>query len=178
MEDIRSRRALLRASLVLAPVALAPIAALARSEVRTLAFSHTHTGEKLDIVYARDGAYLPEALRQINYLLRDFRSGDVHSIDPQLLDVLARVRDQVGSRGTFEVISGFRSPATNDMLRQHSSGVARNSMHLKGQAIDVRLAGADTRQVRRAALSLRRGGVGYYPDSDFVHLDTGPVRTW
>jgi uncharacterized protein YcbK (DUF882 family) len=143
-----------------------------------LRFYHTHTSEKLDVVYLENGAYVPEALQQINYLLRDFRSGDVHTIDPRLLDILSQVQERTGSAGRFEVISGFRSPATNEMLRHQSAGVAKNSMHLLGQAIDVRLSGADTRNLRRAAISLRRGGVGYYPAADFVHIDTGRVRTW
>ncbi|MCC7488466.1 MAG: DUF882 domain-containing protein, partial [Gammaproteobacteria bacterium] len=114
----------------------------------------------------------------INHLLRDFRSGAVHPIDPRLLDVLHDVQAMSGSSGRYEIISAFRSPATNEMLRHKSSGVAQKSLHLQGQAVDVRLEGLATGTLRRAALSLGRGGVGYYPDSDFVHLDTGRVRAW
>jgi uncharacterized protein YcbK (DUF882 family) len=179
VEEIRSRRSLLRAAGYLIPLAFAPLPALARTRsARQLSFYHTHTSEKLDVVYAEGGAYIPGALAEINYLLRDFRSGDVHAIDPRLLDILHDVRDLTASSGHFEVISGFRSPATNQQLRHNSSGVARNSLHLKGQAIDVRLTGAATRNLRRAAIAMRKGGVGYYPGSDFVHLDTGRVRTW
>ncbi len=178
MEQTCSRRTVLGAAGSLISLAVLPLPALARlRDVRELSFYHTHTSEKLDIVYAENGAYVPEALSAIDYLLRDFRSGDVHSIDPRLLDLLHTVRTRTGG-GHFEVISGFRSPATNEMLRERSGSVARNSMHLKGQAIDVRLTGVDSFRLRRAAVALARGGVGYYPDSDFVHLDTGRVRTW
>lgn len=179
MEEIRSRRSLLQAAGSLLALAVIPLPALARpSATRELSFYHTHTSEKLSVVYAENGRYVPQALNEINYLLRDFRSGDVHSIDPRLLDLLHGVRERTGASGHFEVISGFRSPTTNEMLRHQSSGVAQNSMHLKGQAIDVRLTGAETRNLRRAAVSMAQGGVGYYPESDFVHLDTGRVRTW
>ena len=178
MEEIRSRRSLLKVAGLLAPLALAPLSALARTRTRARRFYHTHTSEKLDVVYAQNGAYIAVALDQVNQLLRDFRSGDVHPIDPRLLDILADVQERTGGSGRFEVISAFRSPATNDMLRHHSSGVAQHSLHLRGQAIDVRLSGTDTRNLRRAAVAMARGGVGYYPASDFVHLDTGRVRTW
>jgi uncharacterized protein YcbK (DUF882 family) len=179
VEEIRSRRGLLRATVSLVPLAFIPLPTLAAaSGTRRLSFYHTHTSEKLDVVYAENGSYVPDALAEVNRLLRDFRSGDVHPIDPQLLDLLHDAQWRTGSAGHFEVISGFRSPATNAMLRSHSGGVARNSLHLQGQAIDVRLTGTSTRNLHRAALSLRRGGVGYYADSDFVHLDTGRVRTW
>jgi uncharacterized protein YcbK (DUF882 family) len=178
-EEMCSRRSLLQAAGSLVPMALFPLPVFSRtSDVRQLRFYHTHTSEKLDIVYAHNGAYVPEALAEVNYLLRDFRNGEVHPIDPRLLDILHAVRLRTGGRGPFEVISAFRSQATNDALRHNSAGVARNSMHLKGRAIDVRLADVESRDVRRLAIAMRRGGVGYYPDSDFVHLDTGRVRTW
>lgn len=178
MEEFRSRRGLLRAAVSLLPLACAPVAALARTSTRELRFYHTHTSEKLDIVYAENGAYVPAALAQVDQLLRDFRSGDVHPIDPRLLDILSAVQERTGGSGRFEVISAFRSPATNAMLRNRSTGVARQSLHLQGQAIDVRLNGTSTRHLRQAAVALARGGVGYYPADDFVHLDTGRVRTW
>jgi uncharacterized protein YcbK (DUF882 family) len=179
VEEFRSRRSLLKAAASLMPLAVLPLPALGRlADVRQLSFYHTHTSEKLDIVYAKNGAYIPDALAEVNHLLRDFRNGEVHPIDPRLLDILNGVRLRTASRGHFEVISGFRSPTTNEMLRHNSGGVARNSMHLKGQAIDVRLTDVDSRDVRRVAIAMKRGGVGYYPDSDFVHLDTGRVRTW
>lgn len=179
MEEIRSRRSLLRAAGFLVPLAIAPLSVLARTRgARQLSFYHTHTSEKLDVVYAEDGLYIPDALNEIDYLLRDFRSGDVHAIDPRLLDILHGIQERTGSAGRFEVISGFRSPATNEKLRSQSTGVAQNSLHIKGQAIDVRLTGAATRNLRRAAVAMGRGGVGYYPTADFVHLDTGRFRTW
>ncbi len=179
MEGIRSRRQLLRAAALIVPLALLSVPARARARTPArLRFYHTHTSEKLDIVYAENGQYVPEALDEINRFLRDFRTGDVHPIDPALLDVLSTVQQRTGSRGQFEVISGFRSPHTNTMLRGQGSGVAQNSLHLTGQAIDVRLTDLPTRKLRGAAVSLARGGVGYYPASDFVHIDTGRVRTW
>jgi uncharacterized protein YcbK (DUF882 family) len=160
-------------------MALVPVPVLARSEgARSLRFYHTHTSEKLDVTYAEHGAYIPAALDEINRLLRDFRSGDVHPIDPGLLDILYGIRERTEAGTRFEVISAFRSPATNELLRHRSQGVAQKSLHLRGQAIDVRLSGVQTRHLRRAAMAMARGGVGYYPSSDFVHLDTGRVRAW
>ena len=176
-----ARRKLLRSAALLAPFAVWPgllRAATAEPASRRLAFYHTHTGETLDIVYRERGAYVPEALTEIRHLCRDFRTGDVHFIDPALLDVLHDVQQVVGNSGRFEIISAYRSPLTNSMLARAVSGVAEHSLHLKGQAIDVRLPGVATADLRHAGLRLARGGVGYYPESDFVHLDTGRVRTW
>ncbi len=179
MEKTCNRRHLLRAAGILLPMALLPLRALARPVAPCeLSFRHAHTGERLEIVYAENGSYIPAALQAVNRLLRDFRSDTVHPIDPALLDILHDVRERLGGRGHFEVISGFRSPATNAMLRRQSSGVASNSLHLYGKAIDVRLSGTPTRQLQRAALATAQGGVGFYPGSDFVHLDTGRVRAW
>lgn len=145
---------------------------------RALRFSHTHTGEHLTVEYFSGGSYLPDALSNVNHFLRDFRTGDVHDIDPGLLDLLYHLHDQTESSRPFQVISGYRSPQTNTMLRQHSEGVAAGSLHMQGQAIDIRLADIPLSQLRRAALASRRGGVGFYPASDFVHVDTGRVRSW
>jgi uncharacterized protein YcbK (DUF882 family) len=145
---------------------------------RDLSFYHTHTGRALQIVYYHDGQYDPHALQAIDDFLKDFRNGQQHRIDPALLDVLYEIKVRTGTRSPFEVISAYRSPATNQMLRQTSNGVAQNSMHLRGQAIDVRLADIDLVALRKTALTLRRGGVGFYPDSEFVHVDTGRVRYW
>ena len=145
---------------------------------RALAFKHTHTGRKLDLVYADSGEYLPDALRAIDSFLKDFRTGDVHPIDPTLLDTLFQLADTFDHPGEFQVISGFRSPKTNEQLRKNSSGVARKSYHMQGRAIDVRLTGVRTADLNKAAKSLRAGGVGFYPRSDFIHLDTGPARSW
>ena len=145
---------------------------------RSLSFHHTHTGEKLDITYSRTGLYNPGALEEINYFLRDFRTGDVHPIDPKLLDLLCSVKQELGGAGIFEVISGYRSPKTNRQLRRKSSGVAKHSLHMVGKAIDIRLTGVKTRKLQQCALGLQCGGVGFYAKSDFVHLDTGRVRFW
>jgi uncharacterized protein YcbK (DUF882 family) len=152
--------------------------AAAALETRSLAFSHNHTGERLKVVYYEGGEYLPDAVAEINHLLRDFRTGEVWEMDLELLDTLAELRAMTGSRAEFQVISGYRSPKTNEMLRNSSSGVAKRSLHMQGRAIDVRLSGYDTAKLRKAALSLSRGGVGYYARSDFIHVDTGRVRTW
>lgn len=145
---------------------------------RGLSFYHTHTGKALSVVYYRDGAYVPDALRSVNDFLKDFRNGEQHTIDPALLDVLHEIKVKTNSRAPFEVISAFRSPKTNSMLRSRSTGVAQNSMHLKGQAIDVRLRDVSLSKLRDIALHLQRGGVGFYPASEFVHVDTGRVRRW
>jgi uncharacterized protein YcbK (DUF882 family) len=150
------------------------------AEQRELSFFHTHTGKQLEVVYWQDGQYDPAALEEINRFLSDFRTGDIVEIDPQLLDVIYDVRASLGSDGTYQVISAYRSPKTNEMLRGRSasSGVAKKSQHLLGKAIDVRLEGVPTAELRDAAIKLQRGGVGFYEDSDFVHMDTGRVRRW
>jgi uncharacterized protein YcbK (DUF882 family) len=148
------------------------------ANVRTISFVHTHTGEKLTAAYWKDGEYQPEILQQVNHLLRDFRTSEVHAMDPALLDVLFELRTKVGSERAFHVISAYRSPQTNEMLRQSSNGVAEHSMHMLGKAIDIRLESFPTERLAEVARSLRRGGVGYYRASDFVHVDTGRVRYW
>jgi uncharacterized protein YcbK (DUF882 family) len=145
---------------------------------RDLQFFHTHTGERLHVIYKRRNEYVPDALKEINVFLSDFRSGDVAEIDPQLLDLIYDIREALRSKGTYEVISAYRSPATNDMLRRRSSGVARNSQHVLGKAIDIRLSDIETSKLRDTALAMQRGGVGYYASSDFVHIDTGRIRRW
>jgi uncharacterized protein YcbK (DUF882 family) len=161
----------------LASVLASPVLAASR-ETRYLSFVHTHTGETLRAPYFRDGCYQDECLAQVNHLLRDFRTGDVHPIDPALLDILFDLQSRANRDGAFEVISGYRSPATNAMLHNHSEGVAVHSMHLEGRAIDVRLPGFSTRELAAQARVLQRGGVGFYARSDFVHVDTGRVRFW
>lgn len=145
---------------------------------RSLSLYNTHTAEELHVTYASRREYDFDALRRVNQFLRDHRTGDIHPIDPKLLDLLFRVQQESGNRGVFEVISGYRSPKTNAMLRRKSSGVAGRSLHLVGRAIDVRMTGMKTKELSRIALHLRQGGVGYYAKSDFVHLDTGRVRAW
>jgi len=141
----------------------------------SLSFYHTHTGETLMVNLK---SYTSQTVRKLNRFLRDFRTGETHPIDPHLLDILDRIRKLSGSKGTYEVISGYRSPATNEMLRHNSNGVAKKSLHMQGRAIDIRLTDLSTCDLRDVACSLRKGGVGYYPKSDFVHIDTGRVRTW
>ena len=171
-----SRRCFLTAltTIVALPRALAADA----SAARTLHLSHTHTGERLTIDYFGDGGYEAEALATVNHFLRDFRTNEVHEIDAGLLDLLHGLAGLTETRRPFEVISGFRSPATNAMLRQRGEGVAAGSLHMKGQAIDIRLTDVQLPKLRAAALGMKRGGVGFYPAPDFVHVDVGRVRAW
>jgi uncharacterized protein YcbK (DUF882 family) len=145
---------------------------------RDLRFYHTHTGESLRVVYWENGKYLSESLTEVNHLLRDFRTDEVKPITPALLDLLHRVQKGLGTREPFHVISAYRSPTTNEMLHKNTSGVANHSLHMDGLAIDVRVPGRDLRQLQKAALAQKAGGVGYYPSSQFVHLDVGRVRHW
>jgi uncharacterized protein YcbK (DUF882 family) len=148
------------------------------SEAQGLSLYHLHTAETLRIVYRERGELVAGALDEINYFLRDFRNDKLHTIDVALLDELCRLHEEFDGRGRFEVISGYRSPQTNEALRHVSTGVAKNSLHLTGRAIDVRLTSAKTDRLRDAAIALHSGGVGYYHDSNFVHIDTGDFRTW
>lgn len=150
----------------------------AGSDARTLRFYHTHTGATLDVEFYRDGEYRSEALQALNEFLADFRNGQNTDMDPRLFDILFDIKRQTSSRGVFEIISAYRSPETNEMLRARSSGVAKNSQHVHGKAIDVRLTDVNTETLRDTALSLGAGGVGYYRQSDFVHIDTGRIRSW
>ena len=145
---------------------------------RVLSFAHTHTGERLTVPYFADGQYLAEGLARLDHLLRDHRTGEEHPIEPVLFDLLNDLRLATGAREPFQVISGYRSPKTNATLRSAGRGVAKRSLHMDGKAIDVRLADVKTSVLRDAALELKRGGVGYYRQSDFVHVDTGRVRRW
>lgn len=177
-----SRRHFLRGALLAVPAAAAlavPRRSLAAGlDARSINLVNTHTGEELDATYYRAGEYSAESLGELNWLLRDFRTGDVMTIDRELFDLLHDVAMLADREPNFEVISGYRSPRTNAMLHATSSGVALHSMHTLGRAIDVRLPGFSTKRLRDLALSLKAGGVGYYHRSDFVHIDTGRVRTW
>lgn len=178
MKTRSTRRELLRSAACLLPAAALPgLATASAGQPRRLRFSHCHTSEKLDVIYSEDGSYLPDALDEINGLLRDFRSGEVYPIDTGLLDALHDLQARTGG-SVYEIISAYRSPSTNEMLRKTGGGVAKRSYHMRGMAMDVRLRGVDTAQLRKAALALKAGGVGYYPKSDFIHLDTGRVRFW
>lgn len=145
-----------------------------------VAFRNGHTGESFDGVYRVGNKYLPDAFDQINHVLRDFRTGEEFPIDPRSIDIIYMLHNKMGGHQSFEVLSGYRSPQTNSMLREASarSGVARNSLHMVGQAIDLRMPGYSTHHIRDMAIDLRAGGVGYYPSSDFVHIDSGKVRHW
>jgi len=175
----RQRRSILKTLLGTSFASLLPPAGRAiETGDRRLSFYHTHTDIELNVTYARDGRRIESALTQVNEFLVDFRTGDVTTIDPDLLDLLFDIRESLSSDGVYEVISAYRSPATNEMLRSRSSGVARNSQHLLGTAIDVRLAGVGLTSLRDTAIAMQRGGVGYYEASNFVHIDTGRVRRW
>lgn len=145
---------------------------------RTLSFYNLHTGESLRTVYRAADGYVVSALADIDHILRDFRANEVKPIDPRLLDLLFAIRSRLGTREPFHVISGYRSPLTNAMLHARSEGVAAHSLHVEGKAIDIRVPGQNLAMLRSVALELRRGGVGYYPTSNFVHVDTGRVRFW
>jgi len=177
---VPARRGFLRGLAGLSAVALAgPARLLADNRAeRVLSFTNTHTAERLTVPYFADGQYLAEGLSRLNHLLRDHRSGEEHEIDPTLFDLLNDLRLGTGTRESFQVISGYRSPNSNANLRRAGRGVAKHSLHMDGRAIDVRLADVKTSVLRDAALELRRGGVGYYRKSDFVHVDTGRFRTW
>lgn len=175
-----SRRRFLKnsAAVLLSMAVWSPVTSLASySRPRTLSFYHTHTGESFDISTI-NGRYAIQDRKNLFRFLRDFRTGDTHPIDIQLFYGLMKIQEISGSKGVYEVISGYRSPQTNAMLRSQSNGVAKKSYHMKGRAIDVRLSDVKTSHVRDIAKKLRIGGVGYYRDSDFIHLDTGPVRSW
>ncbi len=171
-----ARRRLLKASGAALVAAAVPLGASASVE-RRLDLTSLHTGESVRAPFFSEGLYSQAALAEINQVLRDHRTGDVHPIDRRLLEILHALQSGLGST-RWQVISGYRSPKTNAMLATRSGSVARRSLHMQGRAIDVRLAGVTTRRVRDAALALGAGGVGYYHDSDFVHLDTGRVRNW
>jgi uncharacterized protein YcbK (DUF882 family) len=140
---------------------------------------HTHTGERIDIVYRRGDVYFPDAINRLDQFLRDHRTGDVHQFDARLFDLLHDLTASLGRAGTeIDIICGFRTPWSNEFLRRTTSGVASHSLHMEGEAIDIRIPGISTSELRDAALALHRGGVGFYPKSEFVHVDVGRVRRW
>lgn len=176
-----NRRNFLKHSAALAGVIGAPRiahAALIYPHEKSLRLFNTHTDETFSNVFWADGEFLPDALDNINRLLRDHRSNKVAQIDPGLLSLLEKMSHQVDAKNPLHVISGYRSPETNQLLADRSNGVAKHSLHLEGKAIDIRVPGRDLTTVRTAALRLHGGGVGFYPDSQFVHLDTGRIRSW
>ncbi len=173
---LKSRRTFLATAAAGTALLAMPNIVKAHNDGRRLSFHNWHTEERLNATYWAGGRYDTGALREIDDLLRDFRTGEVHPIDRKLLDLLNDLRVALRSDSTFGVISGYRSPKTNAALRQNGNGVAKKSYHMKGQAIDIAMTGVSLGAVHRAALDLKAGGVGRY--SQFVHVDTGPVRTW
>jgi uncharacterized protein YcbK (DUF882 family) len=177
-DDRRSGRRRAIAALLGGAAAVALPARGAGTGGRRLVLVNTHTGETLDTVFRADAGYLPGALGRLDWLLRDHRTGGVAPLDARLFDLLAGLAESAGVEPRFEVISGYRSPATNAMLAATTGGVSTRSLHMSGLAIDVRLAGVALSRLRDLALARAAGGVGYYPASDFVHLDLGRVRSW
>jgi uncharacterized protein YcbK (DUF882 family) len=178
---MNQRRSFLKSSVVLASAigmpALAKAAQPAPAE-RTLRLYNTHTGESLRSVFWAEGQFIPDALKDINKLLRDHRNDKIAEMDPKLIVLLNEVSDKFGDNQVLHIISGYRSPESNAKLAAASNGVAKHSMHMDGKAIDIRMPGKDLAQLHKAAMSMKAGGVGYYPDSQFVHMDTGRVRYW
>jgi len=146
--------------------------------VRRVELHNLHTGERFNEVYWENGRYLPDAMGEVNYVLRDHRNNEVHQIHGRLLDTLDRIAQRTETSRPFQIISGYRSPRTNAMLSGRSSGVAKRSLHMEGMAADIRIERMDLDRLRDAAAGLDRGGVGYYPVSNFVHVDVGAVRRW
>jgi len=178
VSSLISRRSFLKfGAFTVAATAAAPQLLKADAPERALSFYNLHTTEKLKVVYWAEGNYVPESLTAINRVLRDHRTGAIHDIEPRLLDLLSRVRTQLDTPEPFQIISGYRSPETNAMLRGHSKGVASHSLHMDGLAVDVKVPGRSLELIKKVATSMKAGGVGYYP-SQFVHLDVGRVRTW
>jgi uncharacterized protein YcbK (DUF882 family) len=169
------------ASAMIATLFSSPVSAAidaSYGENQSLSFYNIHTRERLETCYRTNGRLVHPAIQQINYILRDFRTGEIKPIDPNLLDLLYHIVTEVKPRCPISIISGYRCPRTNAALRRVTTGVSKNSLHMKGRAIDIRIPGYRTADLRQLAINLRRGGVGYYPKSNFVHLDTGPIRTW
>ena len=160
------------------PASPAVVKKLAARLVRRAHLHNLHTGDELDTVYYEDGQYVPDALAEARRVLRDWRNGEEHAMDAGLFDVLHAISDKVPGKGPFQILSGYRSKSTNAMLHSRSEQVAQHSQHMLGKALDIVLPGVELGHLRQAALSLKAGGVGFYPQSGFVHVDVGPVRQW
>ncbi len=183
MKNFLTRRNILKCGLAGFAGIAASVAGILPAAARetigyTISIKNAHTGETFKGVYRVGGYYVPRAFRQINHIMRDHYDDSLHPIDPRLVDVLARLQKKCACNEPLTVLSGYRSPNTNAMLRKASSNVAQNSFHMKGQAADIRVPGSSTNQVREVAMSLAAGGVGYYPRREFVHVDTGDIRHW
>lgn len=160
------------------PLGFAKSAEASAGKSWRVSFRHTHTGESFNGVYRVGNKYLPDAFERMNYVLRDFRTGEAFPMDPRVIDLLCVVQRRTGQKRPMEILSGYRSPKTNNRLHHKTSGVARNSLHMYGQALDISMKDFSSRRIQKIALDLNAGGVGYYPRSDFVHIDTGAVRSW
>lgn len=175
----RSRRWFLASAAgTLAGLTLAARSGHASLPDRRIELTNPHTGERLNTVFWADGEFVPEAMAEISVMMRDFRSGEVKAIDPDLIEIVYRLRAKLGTRAPIQVVSGYRSAETTAKLLRAGENVARHSFHILGRALDLRVEKVATNDLRRAALALNAGGVGYYPKSGFVHVDTGPVRRW
>lgn len=178
------RRGVLKAGLLGAAAGLIPLLDAREAYARTghdswrVSFKQAHTGESFNGVYRVGNRYLPEAFERLNYVMRDFRTGEVFPMDPRVVDILSMIQARSKSSVPFEVLSAYRSPKTNTNLRRASNGVAKNSFHMYGQALDIRNPNVSTKRLRNIAQGLKAGGVGYYPRSSFIHVDTGSVRSW
>lgn len=178
------RRGVLKAGVLGAAAAAIPLIGAGEAQAKAghdswrVSFKQAHTGESFNGVYRVGNRYLPEAFERLNYVLRDFRTGEVFPMDPRVVDILSMVQSRCKSSEPFQVLSAYRSPKTNSNLGKASSGVAKNSFHMYGQALDIRNPNVSTKRLRNVAQSLKAGGVGYYPRSSFIHIDTGTVRSW
>jgi uncharacterized protein YcbK (DUF882 family) len=177
------RRGFFKIGVQTALCSLFPVTAIASIDYclmpkRNLSLFNMHTGEKLDVCYYAKGKYRAEALKKINHIFRDFRTGEIKTIRKELLNLLYSISREIDQQTPLHIISGYRSPETNAELRRKSKNVAKNSLHIQGEAADIRVPEYDTRRLRKLCMKLKVGGVGYYPSSDFVHVDIGPVRYW
>ncbi|HEY8964248.1 MAG TPA: DUF882 domain-containing protein [Alphaproteobacteria bacterium] len=183
MKEFLVRRKILKAGVAGVAGLVASMANILPAAARetigySISIKNSHTGETFNGVYRVGGYYVPRAFRQINHIMRDHRTEQMHPIDPRLIDILAKMQKRCACSEPLTVLSGYRCPETNAMLRKVSRNVARNSFHMKGQAADIRVPGSTTAQVHEVAVSLKSGGVGYYPRRSFVHVDTGDIRYW
>ena len=179
--NLINRRNFLKIAVIGSAVSLFPSIILGKAEgsyKKSLSLYNIHTGENINTTYWADGTYIPEALSQMNHLLRDYRTDAAMDMDTELFDLLYSIRTNLDSSKPFNVISGYRSPQTNTMLNHYSTGVAKKSLHMQGKAMDINLPGRDLSKLKKIAMNLKQGGVGYYPSSDFVHVDVGRVRYW
>jgi uncharacterized protein YcbK (DUF882 family) len=175
---ISRRKFLLLAGAGCAAISSSAFAQVQAQDERKLKLYNLHTGEKLATTYWVQGDYLSDELAAVNHFLRDYRNNEIKRIDPRLLDQVCLLQHTLGRQGSFHIISGYRSPETNARLRRQGTGVAKHSLHMQGRAIDLRLPGVELKHLRQVALAMRAGGVGYYPKSNFIHLDTGRRRFW